>query len=58
MRIPSCLVSTGMSLHSGLHMVQWFHTGNFGLYDYGSDWANMVHYGTAKPPDIAAEYGR
>lgn len=39
-------------------MVQWFHTGNFGFYDYGSDWANLIHYGAAKPPDIAAEYGR
>ncbi|EIE26467.1 hypothetical protein COCSUDRAFT_39557 [Coccomyxa subellipsoidea C-169] len=33
-------------------------SGRFQLYDFGSAAANRAHYGSAEPPDIAANYGR
>ncbi|GMH39624.1 hypothetical protein BSKO_07522 [Bryopsis sp. KO-2023] len=48
----------GISLHTGLHMVQWFHTGKFEMYDYGSRWGNLVHYGRTTPLNVSDEYHR
>ncbi|CAD7694887.1 unnamed protein product [Ostreobium quekettii] len=47
----------GISLHTGLHIVQWFHTGRFGMYDYGNPVENLVHYGSLRAPDLGEEYG-
>ena len=38
--------------------LQWSRTGKFSLYSYGSSAANIAHYGTPEPPDIAGSYGR
>lgn len=38
--------------------MQWARSGRFQLYDFGSAAANRAHYGSAEPPDIAANYGR
>lgn len=39
-----------------MHTMQWWQSGRFQLYDYGSAAANKAHYGTSVPPDIAAGY--
>ena len=39
-------------------MVQMAHSGRFQLFDYGSPRANQAAYGSARPPDLAAQYGR
>ncbi len=39
-------------------VLQWARSGRFQLYDFGSAAANRAHYGSAEPPDIAANYGR
>ncbi len=41
-----------------LHLIQLVNTGRFQLFDYGSRAANMAHYGSPSPPDVASEYWR
>ncbi|KAI8465067.1 MAG: Alpha/Beta hydrolase protein [Monoraphidium minutum] len=46
------------AMPAGLHFIQLWNTGRFRLYDYGSQAANLAHYGHPTPPDIASEYWR
>lgn len=48
----------GISLHTGLHIVQWFHSGSFNMYDYGNAKKNTAHYGVPRALDLAANYGK
>lgn len=48
----------GISLHTGLHIVQWFHGKKFKMYDYGSKNENRIQYGVPEAPDITDEYWR
>ncbi|KAK9840957.1 hypothetical protein WJX81_002471 [Elliptochloris bilobata] len=45
-----------ISLHTGMHLIQWAQSGRFQLYDYGGSAANRAHYGVPLPPDIAGNY--
>lgn len=47
-----------LSLLQAKHMLQWFNTGRFTMFDYGSRDLNLAAYGQPTPVDIAAEYWR
>eukprot|EP00892_Ulva_mutabilis_P007491 jgi/Ulvmu1/5113/UM021_0130.1 len=47
-----------VSLLQAKHMLQWFNTGRFTMFDYGSRDLNLAAYGQPAPVDIAAEYWR
>lgn len=47
-----------VSLLQAKHMLQWFQTGRFIMFDYGSRDLNLAAYGQPTPVDIASEYWR
>eukprot|EP00210_Caulerpa_lentillifera_P004099 g3910.t1 len=48
----------GISVHTGLHLIQLLKTGRFQLYDYGTPQENFAHYERPEPVDLAGEYWR
>ncbi|GMH38353.1 hypothetical protein BSKO_06237 [Bryopsis sp. KO-2023] len=48
----------GISLHSGLHLIQFVKTKKFSMFDYGDREIHMHEYGKPEPIDLAAEYDR
>ena len=60
MQLPHYDVNSmpGISVHSGIHLIQIVRSGRFQLFDYGSAEKNRLHYGQSTPIDIAGEYGK
>ncbi|KAL8134974.1 hypothetical protein AgCh_009842 [Apium graveolens] len=46
----------GVSFNVALHLAQTLHSGNFQMFDYGSEAANMEIYGSSEPLDLAEYY--
>jgi len=42
---------SGTSVKNMAHFVQGFRTDKFIMFDYGSKWKNLEHYGTDEPPE-------